>query len=166
MKDHICATFRLSDEWSEWLAVMYGQRLGRKPVGVTKDAGVQIGVRKTPAANRETLWDYLLSPRGLTLWIGSVADFRAEKGFVFASAEGVSGKLTVVQPYRKLRMTWSRPEWSMHSRLQITLLPANAGKTTIAIHQEMLEDVYIREQMRRFWENRLQQIRHETESAP
>lgn len=55
MKNHICGTFYLSDEWGEWLAVMYGQRLGRKPVGVTKDAGVQIGVRKTLAATKETL---------------------------------------------------------------------------------------------------------------
>jgi uncharacterized protein YndB with AHSA1/START domain len=162
MKAHICETFHLSDEWGEWLAVMYGQRLGRTPVGVTKDAGVQIGVRKTLAATKEQLWDFLISPRGLSLWIGTVSHFQPQKGFEFASAEGVVGKLTVVQPFRKLRMTWKRPEWDRPSRLQIGLLPTNTGKTTVAFHQEMLEDVYIRELMRRFWEETLRKIENET----
>jgi uncharacterized protein YndB with AHSA1/START domain len=142
---------------------MYGQMLGRTPVGVTKDAGVQIGVRRTLAVNKENLWNYLISPRGLSLWIGNVSDFRLQKGFEFASAEGVSGQLTVVQPLHKLRMTWKRPEWERPSRLQIYVLSANSGKTTVAIHQEILEDVYIRELMRRFWEETLQQIRNDLE---
>lgn len=165
-KEHICETFHLSDQWGEWLAVMYGQRLGRSPVGVTKDAGVQIGVRRTWAVNKEQLWHFLLSRRGLSLWIGNVSEFRPQKGFEFFSEEGVSGKLTVVQPFQKLRMTWKRPEWEKPSRLQMYLLSANSGKTTLAIHQEMLEDVYVRELMRRFWEETLRQVRHETEDAP
>jgi len=60
MKGHICETYRISDEWGEWLAVLYGQAaLGRTPVGVTKDAGVQIGVRRTWEADRGRLWHFL-----------------------------------------------------------------------------------------------------------
>jgi len=60
-------------------------------------------------------------------------------------------------------MTWKRPEWEKPSRLQIYLKPAGANKTTVAIHQEMLEDVYIRELMRRFWEEVLHRIRRDVE---
>jgi len=160
LKNHICETFRISDEWGEWLAVMYGQMLGHIPVGVTKDAGVQIGVRKTVAMQKEQLWNFLTSPQGLSLWIGNVPEFRLQKGYEFASAEGISGKLTVVEPLRKLRMTWKRPEWEKPSRLQIYLLSAKSGKTTVAIHQEMLEDVYMRELMRRFWDEVLNRIKN------
>jgi len=165
MKNHLRETWRLPDEWSEWLAVLYGQLLGRTPVGVTKDAGVQIGVRKTIAAEPERVWRFMLSAGGLKLWIGSVPEFRLEKGFEFESAEGVTGKLTVVQPLHKLRMAWKRPEWERPSRLQISFLSAGQGKTTVAVHQEMLEDVYIREMMRRFREETLGRIREETETA-
>jgi len=158
LKHHLRESFRLSEEWAEWLAVMYGQRLGRIPVGVTKDAGVQIGVRRTIPGDPEWLWHFLLSPQGLSLWIGNDAAFTAEKGFTFRSRNGVTGKLTVVQPFKKLRMTWQRLEWEKASRLQITLLPAKNGKTTVAIHQEMLEDVYIRELMRRHWSETLHRI--------
>lgn len=165
MKNHICGKWGLADEWGGWLAVFYGQLLGRAPVGVTKDAGVQIGVRRTIAADKERVWRYMLSADGLKRWIGTVPEFRLEKGFAFESAEGVAGKLTVVQPLHKLRMTWKRPEWEQHSRLQIYWLSASRGRTTVSIHQEMLEDVYIREQMRRYWEETLHEIRKETEGA-
>ncbi|BBU38901.1 MAG: ATPase [Bacillaceae bacterium] len=160
MKEHICEQFQVSDEWGEWLTVMYGQLLGRIPVGVTKDAGVQIGVRKTIKVEQEKVWDYLTSPQGLPLWIGDVSEFRLQKGYEFKSKEGICGKLTVVLPFRKLRMKWKLPEWEKPSRLQLYLLPTDSGKTTIAIHQEMLDDVYVRELMRRFWADKLEQIKN------
>ncbi|WP_063386413.1 SRPBCC family protein [Aeribacillus pallidus] len=144
----------------EWLTVKYGQLLGRIPVGVTKDAGVQIGVRKTIKVEKEKVWDYLTSPHGLLLWIGDVSEFRLQKGYEFKSKEGICGKLTVVLPFRKLRMKWKLPEWEKPSRLQLYLLPTDSGKTTIAISQEMLDDVYVRELMRRFWADKLEQIKN------
>jgi hypothetical protein len=57
-------------------------------------------------------------------------------------------------------MKWKLPEWEKPSRLQLYLLPTDSGKTTIAIHQEMLDDVYVRELMRRFWADKLEQIKN------
>lgn len=158
IKAQISEEYGVGEEWAEWLAVMYGQLMGRVPTGVTKDAGVQIGIRKTVDGEPERIWSFLVSPQGLPLWIGHVDDFWWKKGFEFVSKEGVSGKLTVVNPPLKLRLTWQRPDWDTPSRLQIYLLPAKSGKTTIAFHQEMLEDVYMRETMRRHWENVLQRV--------
>lgn len=158
IKNHVGEHHGVSERWSEWIAVMYGQLMGRVPVGTTKDAGVQIGVRKTLAVTKEQAWSFLASPSGLSMWIGEVTSFRPQVGHEFESKEGVTGKVTVVVPYQKLRLTWKRPEWDNPSRLQIYLLAANSGKTTIAIHQEMLEDVYMREQMRRYWDELLNKM--------
>jgi len=159
IKEHICQSHGVSDEWGEWLAAMYAPCLGRTPVGVTKDAGVQIGVRKTVAMTPLQAWNYLTSSRGLALWIGNVSAFPLEKGAEFSSAEGVTGKLASVVPFQKLRMTWKRKDWMNPSRLQLTLTAAKSGGTTISIHQEMLDDVYMREMMRREWESVLNHIR-------
>ncbi|KKO52847.1 SRPBCC family protein [Paenibacillus sp. DMB20] len=160
IKNHIREAHQVSGDWSEWIAVMYEQIMGRTPVGTTKDAGVQIGIRKTFAATKEKAWNFLTSSEGLSLWIGEVPSFKIQKGHEYESKEGVSGKITVVVPYQKLRMTWKRPEWDSPSRLQIYLLSASSGKTTISIHQEMLEDVYMREMMRRYWEETLNRIKN------
>lgn len=155
IKNYIRDSYPVTEEWSEWIAVMFEQSMGRTPVGATKDAGVQIGVRKTIAAAKEQVWNFLTSPRGLSLWIGDVPSFELQVGHEYESKEGITGKLTVVIPYHKLRMTWKRPEWDNPSRLQIYTLAAKSEKTTIAVHQEMLDDVYMREAMRRYWEGML-----------
>ncbi|WP_199614829.1 SRPBCC family protein [Paenibacillus alkalitolerans] len=162
IKNYICDQYQVSEEWSEWIAIMYEQLMGRVPVGTSKDAGVQIGVRRTFAVAKEKAWDFLTSPKGLPLWIGDVPSFTLQMGHEYESKEGVSGKIAVVVPYHKLRMTWKRPEWDKPSRLQIYVLSTKSGKTTIAIHQEMLEDVYMREIMKRYWEEMLNKfINHE-----
>ncbi|RIE02955.1 SRPBCC domain-containing protein [Cohnella faecalis] len=160
IKNYIRESYPVTEEWSEWLAIMYEQIMGRIPVGVTKDAGVQIGVRKTIVATKEQVWNFLASPKGLSLWIGDVPSLRLQVGHEYESKEGVSGKITVVIPYHKLRMTWKRPEWDKPSRLQIYTLAAKSEKTTVAIHQEMLDDVYMREVMRRYWEGMLNSLKN------
>ncbi|GAA0850898.1 hypothetical protein GCM10008915_65230 [Bifidobacterium pullorum subsp. gallinarum] len=165
IRNHICALDQVSEEWGEWITVMYEQLMGRVPVGVSKDAGVQIGVRKTMAMTKEQAWDFLTSPEGLALWIGDVPSIEFRVGHEYESKEGVSGKITVVIPYHKLRLTWKRKAWDNPSRLQIYVLSTNSGKTTIAIHQEMLEDVYMREVMRRYWNEVLTTIQQHREVA-
>lgn len=145
-------------EWAERLALQYGQLLGRVPTGVTKDAGVQLGIRRTIAAPPASVWQHLVSPEGRMLWLGTVHDFRLERGYTFRTAEGLEGKLTAVDPPRKLRLNWQPADWDKRSRLQIYVLAAGQG-AAVAIHQEMLEDIYMRELMLRHWETVIEGIR-------
>lgn len=154
-KSHIRDRYGVEENWCEWIANLFLQLLGRNPVGVTKDAGVQIGVRKTWVVNKEQAWKLLVSPEGLRLWLGNLSSVQLEKGMEFESEEGISGKITVLKPCQKIRTTWKRKDWEQYSRLQIYVLATNSGKTTIAIHQERLEDIYLREMMRRHWEDML-----------
>lgn len=159
IKQHIAEEYEAAEPWDEWLSVMYGHLLGRVPTGVTKDAGVQIGVRRTLAAGQARVWDYLLSPEGLRLWVGEGADFEPRVGYSYSSRDGAYGRITVAEPPRKLRMTWQQPEWDNPSRLQWMVLASGAGKTAVGIHQEMLDDVYMREMMRQHWDAVLAQLK-------
>jgi len=163
IRNFIRREYEAAEDWAEWMAVMYGQLLGRVPVGVTKDAGVQIGVRKTINATKERVWNFLVSEEGVSLWIGDTPPLSLRTGYEFKSMEGVSGKLTVVKPGQKLRLTWQLPEWERPSRLQLILLSTPSGSTTVAVHQEMLDDVYTREIMKRHWTQILERIRGRTE---
>jgi len=165
LKAYLIEEYALSEEWAEWLAVMYGELIGRVPVGTTKDAGVQIGVRRTLNAPPDKVWRFLISPEGLKLWIGDTPAFELREGAEYESRDGVTGKVTVVDPGRKLRLTWKRPEWLTASRLQLYVMGASAGRTTVSIHQEMLEDVYMRGIMKHHWEEVLAGLRSKLEAA-
>ncbi|GAA4853383.1 hypothetical protein GCM10023310_35450 [Paenibacillus vulneris] len=124
-----------------------------KPVGVTAAAGVQIGIRRTLKMTREQAWQYLLSSSGLKLWLGDLEKLNLEPGQRYAANDGTLGEMRVVKPYEQLRMTWQRRGWEKPSTLQIRLLPASGGRTTVSFHQEKLADLAVREEMKLRWEN-------------
>ena len=41
-----------------------------RPVGLTRDAGWEVGASRTLDASVKKMWDLLLSPTGLGLWVG------------------------------------------------------------------------------------------------
>lgn len=124
-----------------------------KIVGLTAAAGFQIGVRKTIPFSQEKTWELLISPQGRKLWLGETPTITFEKGHAFCTKEGVNGVLRVVKPNEQLRLSWQLAGWAEASTLQIRLLPAaSAGRTTISFHQEKLDSMQRREEMKVRWE--------------
>ncbi|WP_438446539.1 SRPBCC family protein [Gorillibacterium sp. sgz5001074] len=124
-----------------------------KPVGLTADSGFQVGVRRTLHASPEAIWDYLLSPEGMRLWLGGVAaGLEPVKGTRYTADDGTMGEVRAVKLQEQLRLTWKPPGWEQASTLQIRLLPAAAGRTTVSFHQEKLADADVRERMKERWE--------------
>lgn len=134
-------------------------RSEQKPVGLTAAAGFQVGVRRTLPITQEEAWRLLISPEGLSLWLGEVETLALARGTAFATREGNHGELRVVKPMHQLRMSWQRAGWSVPSTLQIRLLPTKQGGTTISFHQEKLKDLYAREQMKAHWEDVLHRLK-------
>lgn len=132
--------------------------MDKRPVGLTKDAGYQIGVRRTFAASREGLWEFLLSPEGMGLWLGGRAELEPKKGSRYTADNGTSGEVRAAKLHEQLRLTWQPEGWSQSSTLQLRLLPAANGRTTVSFHQERLVDSAVREQMKERWEKALQEL--------
>lgn len=137
--------------------------VNEKPVGLTQDAGYQIGVRRTFPAPRERIWHFLVSPEGLRVWLGDRAKIDPVIGLSYRAADGTFGEIRAAKPYEQLRLTWQPAGWKKPSTLQIRLLSAGGGKTTVAFHQEHLDGPETREIMKRRWEAALNQIRDAVE---
>ncbi|MFT4187487.1 MAG: SRPBCC domain-containing protein [Aeromicrobium sp.] len=116
--------------------------------GKTKDAGWQMGVRRTLPIAAEDAWEFLVG-EGLPLWLGhtSLGDRAGEP---YVTEEGVSGELRSRTDGRRVRLTWRPSDWSHDTTLQLTVLPAATG-ATIAVHQERLADADERERMLTHW---------------
>lgn len=136
-----------------------GNGAAAKSIGKTAAAGFQIGVRRTFPLSPQEAWDLLASSEGMKYWIGVVDGLELLPGQTFASREGTTGELRVVKPPEQLRMRWQLAGWEHPSTLQIRILPASPGKTTISFHQEKLEDMHARETMKKYWDAALDGIR-------
>ena len=62
-----------------------------RPVGLTEDAGWQVGVSRTVNADLDTVWDHLVSAEGLALWLGPGAAPQPQAGASYAATDGTTG---------------------------------------------------------------------------
>ncbi|MFA4134106.1 MULTISPECIES: SRPBCC domain-containing protein [unclassified Brevibacillus] len=130
-----------------------------KIVGQTAATGFQVGVRRTMPITPEQAWAFLTSSEGAKLWLGHVSNLTFSEGETFTSSDGISGQFRVVKPFQQFRLKWSMKEWEKPSTLQIRLISDKPDRTTISFHQENLDHMNTREQMKLHWEEVLNEIR-------
>jgi len=138
------------------------------PIGKTKDVGYQFGVRKTFPVPSKKLWDFLLSPKGLKIWLGD-SPTSLELNQEFITSDEVKGMVRVFQPYSHLRMSWQGKDWLNSSTVQLRVIDKD-DKATVSFHQEKLHDAQQRDQVKKYWnkiiDNLEAQIQKEINSKP
>lgn len=127
------------------------------PVGKTKDAGWEIGVRRTLPVEQPAIWDLLTSPEGLAIWLGEGADLPLTRGETYTLADGSSGELRVLKPYSHLRITWQPGSYPRPSLIQVRAI-ARKAKTEIAFHQEHLPGPEARSERQTFFVHALDRL--------
>jgi uncharacterized protein YndB with AHSA1/START domain len=131
-----------------------------KTVGQTKDAGFQIGVRKTFSVSLEAAWNFLFSEKGLALWLGEIELEYVDLEKPYKTKDGIEGKINTFKPYSHIRLTWRPTYWTNLSTVQIRVIDTK-GKTTISFHQDKLIDSDQRNEMKKHWCNVLAKIETE-----
>lgn len=121
------------------------------PVGLTKDVGWVVGVRRVFPGSADEAWRLLLSPAGLKRWVGGSGRMRPEPGRAYRLADGTTGEWRVVKPGEVVRVTWQPPEWPRASLVQVRVVPRAAGRCAVSFHQERLPDAAARAAMKARW---------------
>lgn len=121
-----------------------------KTVGQTKDAGFQIGLRKTFPISADTAWDFLFSNEGLATWLGELMSSDVELNKTYKTKDGIEGKIKILKPLSHVRLTWKKKNWTNVSTVQIRVISAK-DKTTISFHQEKLLNSAQRDEMKNHW---------------
>lgn len=118
-----------------------------REVGRTRDAGFEVGVRRTLPIDPETAWRLVTSHEGMGAWLGDGARVELAPGREYALADGSEGMVRVVERGSHLRVTWLPGGWPRPSTIQLRVIPAASG-TTIALHQEHLPNAVARQERR------------------
>ena len=127
-----------------------------KPVGLTRDAGWQFGLRKTFPFSQKYLWDFLFSDQGLKLWLGELEQALSTE-HPYRTQQGVEGRVRAFNPYSHIRMTWKKKEWQNFSTVQVRVMGSNE-KAVISFHQEKMADSTQREEMKEYWNQKMKEI--------
>ncbi len=128
-----------------------------RPTGLTKDAGWEVGVSRTLPTDPGTMWEYLLSEPGLSLWLGDGVPGPLEKGLPFSTTDGTTGEICSLRPGDRVRLTWKPPGRQQYAVVQLALRPAPTG-CSVRFHSERLDSESERETMRFHWRKVLDQL--------
>jgi activator of HSP90 ATPase len=108
-----------------------------KSTGLTRDAGYQIGVRRTVQVPHERVWNFVFSTPGLNIWLGPTAGIEFEPKRTYRLGDGAIGEVRVFKPGSHARLTWQPGNYPRSSTIQVRIIKRE-DKTTIAFHQERL----------------------------
>jgi hypothetical protein len=117
-----------------------------------KDLGFQVSVSKTFNVSTQTMWEFLLSENGITIWLGEInfEDFGIQKQFV--TKEGIEGKLTVFVPDCHLRLKLK--PIGFEKALTVELRVTNSrGKAKVLFHNTGFYKIEQVEQLRNRWKH-------------
>jgi hypothetical protein len=134
------------------VAVALAIRGGVRRVGSTSDGGFQAGSRRTYEVDPEEAWSFLVSPRGNELITGRETALGPDGPEASWAGQPIAYEVTTFSPGSHFRMKWRPAAWESPSTLQLRVIRAARGGTTIAFHQEGLADSAAREEMLSRWE--------------
>lgn len=120
-------------------------------VGRTKGAGWEIGVSRTLSFPMEAVWDFLTSPAGSAVWLGTGVQRLDEPGAAYETETGTAGQVRSFRPQDRVRLTWRPVDWDHDSTVQFTVTPVAGDRTRVVFHQERLVDAAERERQREHW---------------
>lgn len=151
-------TYDLSAWWQQTVTVAYEKSQGRRVTGQTANTGFQVGVQKVFPIGLDDAWTLLSSRRGVVCWLGKADRFSLTKGKIYKTNSGIEGEIRVVQPGKRLRLSWRRPDMKRSATLQITLVESGPKKTSLRIHLEHLPSEKSREEMKAHWRSVLDNL--------
>ncbi len=155
--------YDISPWWQQMITVGFEFARGRRVTGQTADDGFQIGVQKTVAVPQEKVWDFLLSKKGLHIWLGEIDNIILKKGAEYLTEDGTIGEIRSIIAAQKIRLIYKPKNYKKETTLQISLsCPRNTrSKTNINFHHEKLSGTQQRNEMRHHWKKVLDHIEEE-----
>ena len=122
----------------------------KTPVGRTRDAGWQIGARRTFNVRIEDAWNWLTSSEGARAWLGEPQNLSFIKGEEYFLVDGSQGEVRVFKPNSHLRITYQPGYWPRASTIQVRVLDRKE-RTSIVFHEENLPNAEARQERRQHY---------------
>lgn len=123
--------------WQQMVANGYEKLIDRRATGEARDAGFQIGVRKTVSAPPGAVWRWVTSPDGVRTWLGAGRVPDLVEGESYTLEDGSTGEVRVVKPGSHVRLTWHPAGWPRPSTIQLRAdAHDDPDRTVVSLHQE------------------------------
>jgi activator of HSP90 ATPase len=123
-----------------------------KPTVINKDLGYQVSASKTFAVDTQTMWEYVLSEKGIHTWLGTIDLNNFELQHQLVTLEGIQVKLTVFKMDCHLRFRWQPKHFTRTSTVELRVTNSN-GRAKVIFHHTCFYKIEQVEELRAYWKN-------------
>lgn len=150
--------YKLTYWWKHVVASGYEIHIGRKVEGRNAKGRWSLTATKSLHLSAEDLWKFLVSEEGQAVWLKPLDPISIEPKATFETEDGFYGEIRTMRKLRHVRLSWSDPEWSRASYVQMILVKRPGAKCLMAFTHGELPDSRSRELMRKRWKDVLEEI--------
>lgn len=156
---HLYSDLKVPDWWAVTLAVEYeGQRGQRnKKDGLLEGYG--ICSTKTIGAPLDSLWTAWVEPAQLSKWLGGKNKANVEDGGSYSNADGDSAKYLRVRPLKDLRFTWSNPQLSSDTLVDVLFAAKGDAKSHVTVNHTRIQTRAEADGLRAGWADALDKLK-------
>ena len=153
---HTAAAKHLRDDhgttawWAQTLTVRYEQERGLRDIGQKAD-GFEVSVSRTIRATPEATYAALSEPAHWSRWFARDAEAEVRVGGRYHTADGDGGAFLVLDPPRRIKMTWEQAKHPPGSVVEFYIAPKDEGRVVARVTHGKLADAAMRDALRGSW---------------
>ncbi len=156
--------FRIGRWWEGAVAMGYEMHIGRRIEGRNQKGEYALTATKTLPIARAKLWEFLISEEGQLAWLRPLTPLQEiTPKAQFEVEGGIFGEIRTQKEPERIRLRWQDTEWPKASTLNLGIAANEPNKSILYFMHEALPSPRLREQMREYWKQRLEDVRRDLE---
>jgi len=159
---HLRKKHKVPGWWCQWVTIGYETAVGKRIPGRTLKGDYSIVITRTVRADHKKLWRFLASEKGIAIWLRPMSKFKLQIKETFETEAGVFGEIRTMMAPKRVRFTWQEVDWEKSTTVQMFLVPRENGTTILAFQHEKLRDGRLREPLRTYWKEIVEEIVSQT----
>ncbi len=146
---------KLSMWWQQIVANGFQVHTGVRQVGENSKGMYSVTMARNLKHPLIHVWKKFASTEGIQIWLNPMGEFSLNIGAQFEIADGIYGELRTMMSQRRVRMKWINEDWPKTTYIQFNLHEFKPGKCMIVVSHGDLANAKIKEEMRLFWLERI-----------
>ena len=155
---HLKKKYKLTPWWQHAVAWGYEVHIGRKVEGRNAKGRWSLTATKSLHRSSKDMWRYLTSEEGQAVWLKPLDPLSIEPKVAFETSDGFFGEIRTIAKARRIRVSWSDPEWDRPSYVTLMIVHRPGAKCLLAFMHGEIPDSRTRDQLRVRWRDVLEEV--------
>lgn len=137
--------------WQQQIAISYEVYVGKRLPGQNSKGKYSATPVKTFPISAESIWQFLMSPRGQKFWLNDHTHYRLDKGSFFEATGGYYGEVRTILKNKRMRLRWIEAETEERSYLQVYIFAKGKSKSMLVFQHDEIATAREKEKFKDHW---------------